>query len=53
MFILGGDTVVGEGGMDANVIYLSVFYCLFFIRQNSVGMLEEHFMVERDPKLEI
>ena len=39
--------------MDGNGMYLSVFYCLCFIKDMIMGVLEEQSMAKRDSDLDI
>ena len=40
MFIIDGYHGVQYGVIDGNGFYLSVFYCIFFIKERTVDMLE-------------
>ena len=41
LLIIDGDTIFEEGDRDGNALYLSVFYCLFFMKERTMNVLEE------------
>ena len=48
---IDGDPDVEEPFMFERVMYFSVFYFLFYIKDISMDMLEEHVLEERYPDL--
>ena len=53
MFIIDGNPVFEEGGMDGYGIYLYVFCYLYFIKERTMDKLEEQLNMDRDPNIEI
>ena len=53
MLIICGYPVVEKGGIDGNIFYLSVFYCLYFIKEINMDILEAQKIKDRNPDLDI
>ena len=51
LLIIDGNNEVGEPWMFGRGMYLSVFYCLFYVTDISKDMSEDQVAEERDPDL--
>ena len=53
LLIINGYPVFEEGAIYGNGMYLSLFYCLCFVKERNMDMLEEQLRAERYTDLEI
>ena len=52
-FIIDGDLDIIEPCMFEIGVCFSVFYCLCYVKDTSIDMLEEQLLEERDPDLNV